>query len=36
MTAEACALRDGLLLAGEIGCNKLMVESDCAEVVEIM
>ena len=35
-TAEACALCDGLLLAGEIGCNKLVVESDCSEVVEIM
>ena len=35
-TAEACALRDGLLLAGEIGCNKVVVESDCMEVVEIM
>ena len=35
-TAEACALHDGLLLAGKIGCNKLIVESDCLEVVEIM
>ena len=35
-TAEASALRDGLLLAGEVGCNKLLVESDCMEVVEIM
>ena len=35
-TAEACALRDGLLLAGKIGCNKLMVESDCSDVVEVM
>ena len=35
-TAEACALRNGLLLAGEVGCNKLVVESDCIEVVEVM
>jgi hypothetical protein len=27
-TAEAMALRDGLLLAGQIGCNKIIVESD--------
>jgi hypothetical protein len=30
------ALRDGLLLAGQIGCNKLIVESDCMEVVQTM
>ena len=35
-TAEACALRDRLLLAGETGCNKIIVESDCAEVVKTM
>jgi ribonuclease HI len=35
-TAEAMALRDGLLLAGQIGCNKLMVESDCLEVIQTM
>jgi hypothetical protein len=34
--AEATALRDGLILAGNIGCNKIMVESDCIEVVEVM
>ena len=34
--AEACALRYGLLFAGEIGCNKLLMESDCKEVVETM
>ena len=27
-TAEACALRDGLILAGQVGCNKMVVESD--------
>uniref|UniRef100_A0A0A9BCZ9 RNase H type-1 domain-containing protein n=1 Tax=Arundo donax TaxID=35708 RepID=A0A0A9BCZ9_ARUDO len=35
-TAEDLALRDGLILAGQIGCMKIMVESDCMEVVEIM
>jgi ribonuclease HI len=35
-TAEACALRHGLLLAGEVGCSNLLVESDCSEVVEVM
>ena len=35
-TAETCALHDGLLLVGEIRCNKWMVESDCSEVVEVM
>jgi hypothetical protein len=35
-TAEVSALREGLLLAGQIGCNRLEVNSDCMEVVEIM
>ena len=35
-TAEAHGLRNGLLLAGMVGCNKIMVESDCMEVVQIM
>jgi hypothetical protein len=35
-TAEATALRDGLLLAGQIGCNRIEVNSDCLEVMEIM
>ena len=35
-TAEAWALRDGLALAGDLGCNKLVVEADCMEVVDIM
>ena len=35
-TAEACALRDGLIIAGNVGCNRILVESDCMEVVEVM
>ena len=35
-TAEARALRDGLILASQIGCTRIEVESDCSEVVEIM
>ena len=35
-TAEARGLRDGLLLANEVGCNRICVEADCLEVVEIM
>jgi hypothetical protein len=35
-TAEALALRDGLLLAGQLGCNRLEVNSDCMEVIEAM
>ncbi|KAK1646392.1 hypothetical protein QYE76_064197 [Lolium multiflorum] len=33
-TAEARALRDGLLLAGQTGCSKIEVNSDCMEVIE--
>jgi ribonuclease HI len=35
-TVEACALRDGLLLAGQVGCTKLIVNGDCMDVIEIM
>jgi ribonuclease HI len=35
-TAEARALRDGLLLAGQIGFNRLEVDSDCMEVIDVM
>ena len=35
-TAEARGLRDGLLLANDMGCNKIYVEADCMEVIEIM
>ena len=31
-TAEAQALRDGLLLAGQLGCNRIEVNSDCVEI----
>jgi ribonuclease HI len=34
--AEAYALRDGLILAGQIGCYKVEVNSDCSEVIEVM
>ena len=34
--AEARALRDGLLLAGQVGCSKIEVESDCMEVIDVM
>ncbi|XBI06774.1 uncharacterized protein [Aegilops tauschii subsp. strangulata] len=35
-TAEAYALRRGLLLAQELGISKLVVESDCLEVINTM
>ncbi|XP_073360719.1 uncharacterized protein [Aegilops tauschii subsp. strangulata] len=34
--AEARALRDGLILAGQTGCNQVLVNSDCMDVVETM
>ena len=34
--AEAYALKEGLMLAQQIGCNRLIVQSDCMEVVQIM
>jgi hypothetical protein len=36
VSAEARALRDGLLLAGQVGCSKLIVDSDCMEVISTM
>ena len=33
-TAEAHGLRNGLLLANMAGCNKVLVESDCMEVIQ--
>jgi ribonuclease HI len=35
-SVEARALRDGLILAGQVGCNKLVINSDCMEVIERM
>ena len=35
-TAEAHALRDGLLLAGQVGCNRIEVNSDCMDVIDVM
>jgi hypothetical protein len=35
-SAEAMALRKGLDLASSLGCNRLLVESDCMEVIEVM
>jgi ribonuclease HI len=35
-TVEARALRDGLILATQVGCNRIEVNSDCMEVIEIM
>jgi hypothetical protein len=34
--AEAFALKEGLMLAQYIGGNRIIVQSDCMEVVEIM
>jgi hypothetical protein len=35
-TAEARVLRDGLSLAGQTGCSKIEVNSDCMNVIEVM
>jgi ribonuclease HI len=35
-SAEAMGLRDGLLLAGQIGCNRIEINSDCIEVIDTM
>jgi hypothetical protein len=32
-TTEAIAFRDGMILAGQIGCNRLEVNSDCIDVM---
>ena len=34
--AEAFALKDGLMLSQQIGGNRIIIQSDCMEVVEIM
>jgi len=36
LQTEACALRDGLLLAQQIGCCRVEIQSDCMEVVNTM
>jgi hypothetical protein len=35
-STEARALRDGLILAGLVGCNRIEVNSDCMDVIEVM
>jgi ribonuclease HI len=35
-SSEARALRDGLILAGQIGCNRIEVNSDCMDVIDVM
>ncbi|XP_071680144.1 uncharacterized protein [Lolium perenne] len=35
-SAEAMGLHDGLLLAGQVGCNRIEINSDCIEVIETM
>ena len=34
--AEAYALKDGLLLAQQIGCRRVKIQSDCIEIVNTM
>ena len=34
--AEAYALKEGLMLVQHVGCNRIIVQSDCMEVVDIM
>ena len=33
---EACTLRDGLIITGNVGYKKFLEESDCMVVVEVM
>jgi ribonuclease HI len=35
-SAEAMGFRDGVLLAGQVGCNIIEVNSDCIEVIDTM
>jgi len=35
-STEVAALRDGLLLAQQIGCKCVEIQSDCMEVVQMM
>jgi hypothetical protein len=34
--AKAYALKEGLMLAQHVGCNRVIVQSDCIKVVDIM
>lgn len=34
--AEAYALKEGLMLAQHAGCNRVIIQSDCMEVIDIM
>jgi hypothetical protein len=34
--AKAYALKEGLMLAQHIGCNRLIIQLDCMEIVDIM
>jgi ribonuclease HI len=34
-TSEAMAIRHGLYLANQLGANKLIVQSDCKEMIEV-
>ena len=36
LTAEAMALRFGLILAQKVGCNRLIINSDNMEVIDTM
>jgi hypothetical protein len=35
-TTEALALRDGIALANQIGVHRLIIQSDCKDVVDTM
>jgi hypothetical protein len=35
-STEARLLRDGLILASQVGCNMIEVNSDCMDVIEVM
>ena len=34
--AEGYALKEGLMLAQNVGCNRIIIQSDCMEAVNIM
>jgi hypothetical protein len=35
-TADAMVLRDGLIMVEALGCSKLVINSDCVEVIDVM